>query len=542
MNFSKINIWYVSSFLISIAVAIPIITVFASFFEDTSNYFEILKQTFFLEYIFNSLILLIGVIFVTFILGVGSAYLVSFYHFPGANFFKWALILSFAVPPYIYAYSLFAFFENYGTAFTILKYLFGDGNYNKQIPKFDGMFGLILSISFSLYVYVYILARSSFLYQSQNLIELGKNLGFSKLKSFYSIILPAARPAIVAGLALVLMEVMSDFGTVEFFAVETLTLGIFNIWLGMNNLTAAAQIAGMAFVFILALLMMERWGRKGQRFYAGGSGNKSLPVKQLSGGKAIACFGICITPIILGFIIPVSILLNFIIKGYAVANLESLFSASINSVSVALATAIIVIGTAIILVNVTTFHERSYPFLRSMSNFSALGYAFPGAILAIGVVSFAGIIDDSLVIFEGKIMGLPFDGFLIGSISLLIFGCVARFQAIGHGAIKSGISRLSPNLMSASYILGRSFSNSMVSLLPLLLRKSMLAGGLLVFVDVMKELPMTLLLRPFNFETLATYVYQFAKDELLEEAALAALMIIVVGIGPVILMNMSQRK
>ena len=224
----KFNIWYLSSFLISFIVVIPIITVFTSFFEDTSNYFEILKETFFLEYIFNSLTLLIGVLFLTFILGVGSAYIVSFYHFPGANFFKWALILSFAVPPYIYAYSLFAFFENYGTAFTILKNVFGDGNYNKHIPKFDGMFGLILSISFSLFAYVYILARSSFLYQSQNLIELGKNLGFSKFKSFYSIILPSARPAIVAGLSLVAMETLAEFGAVDFFSVNTLTTGIYN--------------------------------------------------------------------------------------------------------------------------------------------------------------------------------------------------------------------------------------------------------------------------------------------------------------------------
>ena len=205
----RFNIWYLSSFIISSIVAIPIITVFTSFFEDTSNYFDILKQTFFLEYVFNSLTLLIGVLFLTFILGVGSAYIVSFYQFPGSNFFKWALILSFAVPPYIYAYSLFAFFENYGTAFTILKNVFGDGNYNKHIPKFDGMFGLILSISFSLFAYVYILARSSFLYQSQSLIELGKNLGFSKFKSFYSIILPSARPAIVAGLSLVAMETLA---------------------------------------------------------------------------------------------------------------------------------------------------------------------------------------------------------------------------------------------------------------------------------------------------------------------------------------------
>ena len=195
----KFNSWYLSSFLVSFVVAIPILTVFASFFQETTNYYDILKNTFLIEYVYNSLTLLIGVLILTLVLGVGCAYVVSFYEFPGANFFKWVLILSFAVPPYIYAYSLFAFFENYGTAFTILKYLFGDGNYNQHIPKFSGMFGLILSISFSLFAYVYILARSSFLYQSQNLIELGKNLGFSKFKSFFSIILPAARPAIVAG-------------------------------------------------------------------------------------------------------------------------------------------------------------------------------------------------------------------------------------------------------------------------------------------------------------------------------------------------------
>ena len=202
---NKFNIWFFSSALISLLVIIPILTVSFSFFEDTSRYFEILKNTFLFEYIFNSLSLLIGVLILTFILGVGSAYIVSFYEFPGVNFFKWALILSFAIPPYIYAYSLFAFFDNYGTAFTILKSLFGDGEYNKNIPKLDGMFGLILSISFSLYAYVYILARSSFLYQSQNLIDLGKNLGFSKFKSFYKIILPSARPAIVAGLSFCLL-------------------------------------------------------------------------------------------------------------------------------------------------------------------------------------------------------------------------------------------------------------------------------------------------------------------------------------------------
>ena len=192
MTSKNINIWFLSSFLISFIVLIPIITVFTSFFESTSNYYEILKNTFLIEYILNSLILLISVLVLTFLLGTGTAYLVSFYKFPGSDFFKCALILYFAVPPYIYAYSLTAFFENYGTAFTILNFIFGDANHNKYIPKFDGMLGSILSITFSLYAYVYILARASFLYQSQNLIDLGKNLGFSKFRSFYKIILPAA--------------------------------------------------------------------------------------------------------------------------------------------------------------------------------------------------------------------------------------------------------------------------------------------------------------------------------------------------------------
>ena len=239
----KFNSWYLSSFLISLVVLIPIITVFTSFFESTSNYYEILKNTFLIEYISNSLILLLSVLVLTFILGTGLAYLVSFYKFPGSNFFKWALILSFAVPPYIYAYSLTAFFENYGTAFSILVNLFGEGEYNKYIPKMDGMFGAIISLSFSLFGYVYILTRASFHYQSQNLIELGKNLGFSKQRSFFKIILPSARPAIVAGLSLVAMETLSDFGAVSFFGISTLTTGIYNAWISFDDLILANRLS-----------------------------------------------------------------------------------------------------------------------------------------------------------------------------------------------------------------------------------------------------------------------------------------------------------
>ena len=216
----RFNFWYINSFLISLLVALPIITVFFGFFESTSDYFSVLKDTFLLNYISNSILLLVGVLFLTFIFGVGAAYYVSFYDFPGINFFKWALILSFAVPAYIYAYSLTAFFENYGTLFSILTYLFGPYEYNPFIPKLDGLFGSILSISFSLFGYVYVLTRASFYYQSQNLLDAGKNLGLSSKKTFLKIILPSARPAIVVGLSLVAMETLSDFGTVDFFSIS----------------------------------------------------------------------------------------------------------------------------------------------------------------------------------------------------------------------------------------------------------------------------------------------------------------------------------
>ena len=263
----KINFWYLSSFLISFVVIIPIITVGISFFEETSNYYKILKDTFLVEYILNSLTLLVLVLIFTFVIGTGTAYLVSFFKFPFSDFFKWALILSFAVPPYIYAYSLTAFFDNYGIAYTILTNLFGEGEYNKIIPKVNGMFGATLSMTFSLFAYVFILSRASFLYQSQNLIDLGKNLGFSRFKSFFNIILPAARPAIVAGLSLVAMETLAEFGAVDFFSINTLTTGIYNSWIAFDDLAFANRIASLLLLFIFSLFIIENLSRKKAKYH-----------------------------------------------------------------------------------------------------------------------------------------------------------------------------------------------------------------------------------------------------------------------------------
>ena len=251
----RFNIWYLSSFLISLTVAVPVLMIFSSFFENTSEYSFILKDTFLLDYIINSLTLLMGVLILTSIIGIGCAYLVSFYDFFGAKFFKWALILSFAVPAYIYSYSLSAFFENYGTAYSLLKSISGDAVLNSSIPKLDGMIGATIAISFSIFGYVYVLTRTSFHYQSQNLIDLGNNLGFSKKKTFLKIILPSARPSIVAGLSLVAMETLSDFGSVSFFGVSTLTTGIYNAWITFDDLTLANRLSFYLLIFIFLLFI-----------------------------------------------------------------------------------------------------------------------------------------------------------------------------------------------------------------------------------------------------------------------------------------------
>ncbi len=521
----KFNFWYVSSLSISLIVAIPILTVFTSFFQDTSNYFEILKQTFFFEYIFNSLTLLIGVLFLTFVLGAGSAYVVSFYQFPGANFFKWALILSFAVPPYIYAYSLFAFFENYGTAFTILKYLFGDGEYNKHIPKFSGMFGLILSISFSLYAYVYILARSSFLYQSQNLIELGKNLGFSKFKSFYSIILPAARPAIVAGLSLVAMETLAEFGAVDFFSVNTLTTGIYNAWITFDDLAFANRISFFLLLFIFILFLTENLSRKKARYHleAKGGFKKKEKIK-LCGAKSLFAFIFCFSLFFLSFLFPLSQMLYWTIKfpenlvGIQITDLllNTLYLVSISS--------LVLLFFALI----SNYGNRvsNKKTLNALSTLSISGYAIPGVILAIAFITFVAWFDENLI----KALGfLSIKKIFIGSVLGLVIVYFVRFYSLAFNGIKSGYEKMNISVDESAYLLGYSKTKTFLNIHIPYLRNSLLFVIILISLEIIRELPITLILRPFNFETFATTAYISASEDLLEAAAVPSLCLIIIA-------------
>ncbi len=525
MYSGKVNFWFLSSLLISIVVAIPIITVFTSFFEDTSNYYEILKETFLFEYIFNSFFLLVCVLILTFIIGTCTAYLVSFYEFPLSNFFKWGLILSFAVPPYIYAYSLTAFFENYGTLYSILKNLFGSGDYNQYIPKFDGKLGAILSLSFSLFAYVYILARASFLYQSQNLIDLGRSLAFTKLKSFYFLILPAARPAIVTGLSLVAMETLAEFGAVDFFSINTLTTGIYNSWITFDDLAFSNRISFFLLIFIFVLFILENLSRKKAKYHSNAKGGFKYKIKkQLSGFKAFTAFLICFFVFFLSFLFPLSQMLYWTIKFP-----ENFFDLQI--ISLTLNTIYLVFLSSLVLIFFSLLNNygnrvNNNRFLNLLSTLSVSGYAIPGVILAVAFITFIAWFDENIIQALGF---FSIKKFFIGSVFGLVIVYFVRFYSLAFNGIKSGYEKINLSVDESSYLLGYSKKKTFLNIHVPYLRNSLIFVLILISLEIIRELPITLILRPFNFETFATTAYISASEDLLEAAAVPSLFLILIA-------------
>lgn len=534
----RVNIWTVIC-LIMVAVLLgPILAVFWAATGDSAGLWPHLFDTVLPGYLLNTIVLALAVAAVSLAFGVSSAWAVVRYEFPGRRWFEWMLLLPAAVPAYLIAYTYVDFLEFAGPVQGLLRDLFGwQSARDYWFPEIRSMGGAAFVMGAVLYPYVYMLARAGFMQTSASYFEVGM---LAKRHLFWSVALPLARPAIAAGLAPVLMETISDFGTVEYFAIETLTLGIFNVWLGMNNLPAAAQIASVAFLFVLALLTWEAVARARRRFTDNTRRTASLRRERLQGRAAWARVLICAAPILAGFALPVAVLLHFVIGGYSLALTDIVMAAAGNSLMLAGAVAILVMASATLL-GVTGAYMPGYG-LRRMAALGSVGYAFPGTILAIGVVTAGGAVDSFVAGGLSRVFGISYGGWLTSGFGLVALACVIRFQAIGYGAVASGLERLPSSMLEASRTLGRGFGASLRLVVAPLIATPLLAGGLLVFVDVMKELPMTLLLRPFNFETLATYVYQFAKDELLEEAALPALAIVAAGIGPVMVMSVAIQR
>ena len=532
------NRWNLAVIIISSFILWPIGSLIFLSFGDSQGLWEHLFENVIFKYTTTTITLMIGVLALSLIFGVSSAWITTKYNFRMKKYIDLMLILPAACPAYLVAYAYTDFFEYAGPVQVSLRNLMGWGSANEYyFPEIRSIGGAIFVLSSVLYPYIYLLARTAFLQTPTSLLEVSSIYGKNK---FWNVSLPIARPAIVAGSALVCMEVVSDFGTVEYFSLETLTLGIFNVWIGMNNITAAAQIAMFTFLFIIFLLLIETRSRSEKRFYDTSRHKTHFHVEKVNGLKALILSIICLIPIFCGFFIPVIILISNIGQFYKFSNLLTITPVLKNTITVASVGAVLIVATATFLACTTAARDNKK--LRNFVNMSAMGYAFPGTMLAIGILITAGTIDNAFrnTLFYPYLSNKSL--FISGTISVLLFAYLVRFLAVGYGANLSGISKISANVNWASRTLSGSFSTTITKISIPLIKKSIIAGGLLAFVDITKELPMTLLLRPFNFETLATYTYQFAHDELMEQAAFPALVIILFGLLPVIFLNNILRK
>ena len=531
---TQVDFWTGSVFLIVLVLFAPLIALIALSFGDSDGLWTHLFDTVLVRYVSTTLALMVGVSVVTLLFGVTTAWIVAAYQFRFSKILDMIILLPIACPAYLVAYAYTDFFEYAGPVQGLLRDLFGwQSARDYYFPEVRSLGGAIFVLSSVLYPYIYLLSRTAFRQIPASFYEVSS---IYRRNTFWTICLPLARPAIVAGLALVGMEVVSDFGTVEFFSLQTLTLGIFNVWIGMNNITAAAQIASFTFIFIIFLLFTELHSRSQKRFHDTSSRQRAQQPKLLTGRAAAACILMCLVPVLFGFLIPTSILLWNVLKSFDILVISDVMTVFINTLLVSSLGAGLIMMTSVLVA--CTAQIQGGRMLKLAGNLSATGYAFPGTMLAIGVLVCVGMFDRLLAAALSPIGMFH----LSGTLAVLLFAYLVRFQAVGYGAVVSGLTKISPNIILCSRTLGLNAQNTMRRVTVPLLRTSIIAGGVLAFVDIMKELPMTLLLRPFDFETLATYSYQYAHDELMEQASLPALLIVLVGLIPVVFLNKLLRN
>jgi iron(III) transport system permease protein len=444
------------------------------------------------------------------------------------------------MPAYIIAYVYTDLLEYAGPVQTFLRAAFGwSTGRDYWFPEIRSLGGAVAMMTLVLYPYVYLLARTAFAEQSLSLIEASRTLGRGPWRSFLTVALPMARPAIVVGVSLALMETLNDYGTVDFFAVQTFTLGIFDVWLNMGSAPGAAQLAVVALAFVLALIGAERWARRDQRFYQTGSKYRALSRQPLGGAAGVLAAAACLVPVLLGFLLPAGVLLRYALRYSDQAFSGEYLAYAANSLSLSTLSALAAVAVGLFMAYGGRLGGGTA--LRAATQFASTGYAIPGAVLAIGILIPLAKLDMGIDSLSKRLLGIPAGYLLTGSIVAVMFGYLVRFLALSHGAARASLAQITPNMEGAARTLGHGPLRTLLRVHLPLIRGSLLAAGILVFVDCMKELPLTLILRPFNYETLATYVHQFASRGLLEESSLGALTIVASGILPVILLSATMR-
>jgi iron(III) transport system permease protein len=533
--------WNVITLLIAFLVSIPILTIAANIFIPSGDIWQHLASTVLPVYVKNSFWLMIGVGTGVFILGVGTAWLVTMCRFPGSRWFNWLLILPMAVPAYLMAYTYTDFLAYTGPFQSLLRDLTGWGLGDYWFPNIRSLGGAILMMSFVFFPYVYLLTRAAFLEQSSSLLEAGRSLGATPFQGFYKIALPLARPSIAAGMALALMETLNDFGTVDYFGVQTFTTGIYRTWFGLGERAAAAQLSGFLLIFILFLILIERWSRNKMNVKQNSTGRyKQLYIYELKGWKAWASTLFCFLPVLAGFLIPVAILTEMMISNFNTAVDARFIQFSLNTILVASVAGLLALLVAMIM----AYGARLNPsyLTRASTRIGAMGYAIPGSVIAVGILIPFGWVDNTIDSWLRENAGISSGLILSGTIFALIFAYVVRFLAVAFNTVEASLGKITPNMDEAAEGMGFSFGKILRKIHMPMMSGSLFAAIMLVVVDVIKELPATLIVRPFNFDTLAVQVYRLASDERLAESSGAALAIILVGLVPVIILSRSIAK
>lgn len=538
---SRIDVWTLGTLALAAIIMVPLVSVVLMALSPSDRIWSHLVDTVLWQYVRVTLTLMIGVGIGVTVIGAGTAWLVTMCRFPGRGIFNWAMLLPLAVPAYVLAFVVTDQLEYAGSVQTALRALFGwQSRQDYWFPEVRSLGSAIVVMTLVLYPYVYLLARAAFLEQSVCVIEVSRTLGRGPWRSFFHVALPLARPAIVVGVTLALMETVNDFGTVDFFAVNTFTAGIYDVWLNMNSRAGAAQLATVLLLFVLVLIGAERWGRRGQRFHHTTTKYRELPSYRLRGGRAALAFLACLLPLGLGFILPAAVLANYALSFYEETLSKDFFVHAVNSLTLSTASAAIAVAAGIFMAYGVRLSGGS--IIRSVTRLASVGYAIPGAVLAIGIVFPLGLFDNAVDGLSRTVFGVPTGLLLSGTIAGLIYGYLARFLALSYGTMESSLGKITPSMDGASRTLGHTPGGTLRRVHFPLMRGSLLTAALLVFVDCMKELPLTLILRPFNYDTLATFVYQYASDELLEESALGALSIVGAGILPVIMLSVTVAR
>ncbi len=524
--------WNAAAIAIAVAMVAPLAVVGANLFVPGGQAWAHLAATVLPDYALNSLLLVALVATGTTVVGVTCAWLVASFEFPGRRALEWALALPLAMPAYVIAYAYTDALQFAGPVQTALRAAFGWGAGDYWFPEIRSLPGAAVMFVAVLYPYVYLLARVAFLEQSPSLAEAGRTLGLPAWRAFLRVNLPLARPAIAAGAALACMETLADFGTVSYFGVQTFTTGIFRAWLSMGEPVAAAKLSMILLGFVVVLLAAERLARRRARFHESPTSRRRVRVR-LSPAASATALAACLAPLAVGFVIPAAILARLALQGgdeqfgprFAALAANSLLVSSITAAIAVLLAVVMAYGARV---------SRS-PVAATVNRLAALGYAVPGAVIAVGVLIPAAKLDNLVGDALGSLFGVSTGLVLTGSLVALIYAYLIRFLAVALQSVEAGLAGITPAMEDAARSLGLGPAQALARVHLPMMRSSLVTAALLVFVDVMKELPATFVMRPFNFDTLAVQAYNLAADERLSEAATASLAIVAVGLVPLVL-------